>query len=70
MNMAKNIIKLNFIKFLGKGSFAEVNLVKDIKNNKLLAEKKINEKNLNDKEKFYLQNEINILNTLHHSKYY
>ena len=57
----KNDFQIKFIKLIGKGAFAEVHLVKDIKNNRLLAAKKLYEKNLNSKEKFYLQNEINIL---------
>ena len=58
-------INFQFIKELGRGAFAEVHLVKD-KNNKLFAAKKLNEKNLNQKLKFYLQNEINILKMFNH----
>ena len=66
MSQPIDIKDLNFIKLIGKGTFAEVYLVKDIKNNKLLVAKKLNIKYLSDKEKFYLQNEINILKMFQH----
>ena len=60
------MLKLKILKLLDKGGFAKVFLAKDLNNNKLLALKKIDEKNLCDKEKIYLQNEINILRMINH----
>ena len=60
------MLKLKVLKLLDEGGFAKVFLAKDLNNNKLLALKKIDEKNLCDKEKIYLQNEINILRMINH----
>ena len=60
------MIQLKIVKLLDRGGFSEVYLARDTKNNRFLALKKINEKNLNNKEKIYLQNEINILRMINH----
>ena len=60
------MIQLKIVKLLDRGGFSEVYLARDIKNNRFLALKKIDEKNLNNKEKIYLQNEINILRMINH----
>ena len=59
-------MSLKKFKSLDKGGFAEVFLTRDQNTNEYFALKKINEKNLNDKEKGYLYNEINILNMIKH----
>ena len=64
--MSNKKIKLEIIRLLDKGGFAEVFLAKNQNTNELLALKKINKKNLNNKEKEYLQNEIDILTMIQH----
>ena len=59
-------IKYNIIKFLDKGSFSHVYLAKDITNNRLFALKKLIKKDLSQRNKYYLQNEINILRMINH----
>ena len=61
-----NKIRLQIIKLIDKGAFAEVYLAKDMSKNQYVALKKINSKVMSDKEKSYLQNEINILRIIKH----
>ena len=60
------MMQLRIMKLLDRGSFSEVFLARDITNNRLLALKKINEKNMNYKQKIYIQNEISILRMINH----
>jgi len=59
-------MKLNRIKKIGEGSFANVYLEQDEYSKQLYATKIINEQKLNPKEKKYLQNEIEILSKINH----
>ena len=60
------MLELKIMKKLDEGSFAKVYLARDMKNNNILALKKIDEKKLGYKGKIYLQNEINILRMVNH----
>ena len=60
------MLQLKVMKKLDEGSFSKVYLARDMNNNKILALKKINEKNLDNKGRMYLQNEINILRMINH----
>ena len=59
-------IPLQKIRCIDKGGFSEVFLVKNMYTNQIFALKKIDEKKLNNKEKGYVQNEINILKSIKH----
>ena len=54
------------MKLLDRGLFSEVFFARDITNNRLFSIKKINEKNMNYKQKIYMQNEISILRMINH----
>ena len=64
--MENQMVTLNKIRLLDKGSFAEVYLACEASSNKLFALKKINQKQISLKEKSYLENEIKILSMIHH----
>ena len=60
------MMKLNRIKLIGEGAFANVYLEQDKYSKQLYATKIINEKKIDPQVKKYLQNEIKILNMINH----
>lgn len=54
------------VKYIGSGSFGKVDLVRNVKENREYVIKKIMTRDLQDKDRENIKNEVGILQKLHH----